>query len=130
MILSFKLAEGERVVSQLSHRSLWCTCSMGVLKHWQTNHCWLAFNTSLLVCQCGDVTTDTRLKTLVYCEIQRDLPGGDGLNQHCVNSFGMGLNVMDIHLYLKVPHCSFNAQFIMKASGLDSFLQVIGPITN
>ncbi len=45
------------------------------------------------------------LKTLVYCKIQRDLPGGDRLNQHCVNSFG--LNITDINLYVKVPHSSF-----------------------
>lgn len=26
---------------------------------------------------------------------------------HCVNSFGKGLNVLDVHLYVKVPHSSF-----------------------
>lgn len=41
------------------------------------------------------VATDTGLNTLVSCEIQRSLPGGDQLNQHCVNSFGKGLNVTD-----------------------------------
>ena len=47
------------------------------------------------------------LKTL-YTVKYRDLSGGDRLNQHCVNSFGKGLNVTDIHLYVKVPHCRFN----------------------
>ncbi len=42
------------------------------------------------------------LKTPVYCEIQRDLPGSDRLNQHCVTSFGRGLNVTDVHSYVEV----------------------------
>ncbi len=45
---------------------------------------------------------------MLYCEIQRDLPAGDRLNQHCVNSLGKGLNATDVHLYVKVPHSSFN----------------------
>lgn len=42
------------------------------------------------------------LKTPVFCEIQSDRPGGDRLNQHCVNTTGEGLNVTDVHLDVKV----------------------------
>lgn len=38
---------------------------------------------------------------MLYCEIQRDLPGDDRPNQHCDNSFVKGLNVTDINLYVK-----------------------------
>ena len=51
------------------------------------------------------------LKTLIFCEIQRDLSGGDRLNQHYVKSFGKGLNVTKVHLYIKVPHCRFKGKF-------------------
>ena len=51
--------------------------------------------------------TQHQIKNSVYCEIQRDLSGSDRLNQHCVNSFGKGLNVTDVHLYVNVPHCRF-----------------------
>ncbi len=33
------------------------------------------------------------LKTPVYCEIQRDLPGGGRLHQHSVNSFGLNVTL-------------------------------------
>lgn len=36
------------------------------------------------------VATDTGLRTPGYCGIQRDLSGGNKLNQYCVNSFGKG----------------------------------------
>lgn len=36
----------------------------------------------------------TRFKNSGILQIQINLPGGDGLNQHCVNSFDKGLNVM------------------------------------
>lgn len=39
-----------------------------------------------------------------------DLLGGDRLNQRCVNSFGKVLNIRDVHLDVKVPHCRFNAE--------------------
>ncbi len=51
------------------------------------------------------------LKTPVYCEIQRDLPGDERLDQHFVNSFGKGLNVTNVHLYVNVPHSSFKANW-------------------
>lgn len=34
------------------------------------------------------------------------LPGGDRLNQHCLNSFGEGLHVRDLYLFIIIPHCS------------------------
>ena len=33
--------------------------------------------------------------------------GIERLNQHCVNVFGKGLNVTDVHLYVKGLHNSF-----------------------
>lgn len=50
-----------------------------------------------------NVKPDTRLKPSVYCEIQRDLSGGDRRNQRCVN-------VSDVHSCVKVLHCRFNAK--------------------
>lgn len=47
-------------------------------------------------------TTDIRFKKSVHYEIQRDLLGGDGLNQYCMNSSGKGLNVIDFHLYVNI----------------------------
>lgn len=41
-------------------------------------------------------------KTLVYWEMQKDLSGSDRLNQQCVSLFGEGLNVADVHLYVKI----------------------------
>lgn len=38
------------------------------------------------------------LKTL-YAVKYKDLPGTNKFNQHCVNSFDKGLNVMDIHFH-------------------------------
>lgn len=38
--------------------------------------------------------------------------GDDRLNQRYVNSFGEGLNVMDVHLYEIVPHSNFNLEII------------------
>lgn len=38
------------------------------------------------------------------------------LNQRCVQSFGKGLNVMEIHLYVKVPHSNRNVA--IKTKGL------------
>lgn len=35
----------------------------------------------------------------------------DRLYQHCMNLFGKSLNVTDIHLCVKVPHCGFNYGF-------------------
>lgn len=49
--------------------------------------------------------TETDLKTLIYCTIHRYLPGEYKLYQHCVKY------VTDIHLYVKVPHCSFNVSY-------------------
>lgn len=43
-------------------------------------------------------------ETLIYWEMQKDLSGSDRLNQQCVSLFGEGLNVADVHLYVKVPH--------------------------
>lgn len=43
-------------------------------------------------------------ETLVYWEMQKDLSGSDRLNQQCVSLFGEGLNVADVHLYVKVSH--------------------------
>lgn len=51
----------------------------------------------------------TNTATTVYCEIQRAFLDDDGLNQHCVNLFGKGLNVTDVRLYVKVPHSTFKA---------------------
>lgn len=42
------------------------------------------------------------LKTLVWRQTLRDLFGSDRLNQNFVNPFGKGLNVTDVHLYVKV----------------------------
>lgn len=58
----------------------------------------------------------TNTATPVYCEIQRAFPDDDGLNQHCVNLFGKGLNVTDIHLYVKVPHSIFKALKLYRTS--------------
>lgn len=54
--------------------------------------------------------------------MQKDLSGSDRLNQQCVSLFGEGLNVADVHLYVKVsqqkvtrgrsyigPHCMYCA---------------------
>lgn len=46
--------------------------------------------------QWGKFTTDTGLKPQVYCEIHKDLSGGDQFNQHFVNSFDKDLKVMDV----------------------------------
>lgn len=74
---------------------------------WQTNYCLLMWNASLLVQQSRKVTTDSRFKN---SNILRNTDRFTWLweaNQNCVNSFGKGLNVTDIHLYTKVPHSSF-----------------------
>ena len=60
------------------------------------------------MCQCDEVIPDSRFKNSVYCEIQRDLSGGDRLNQYCVDSIGSDLNVTDVPLYVKVLHSSSN----------------------
>lgn len=44
---------------------------------------------------------------LQYTAKYRDVSGSDGLNQHRMYLFGKGLNMMDIHLDVKVPHSSF-----------------------
>ncbi len=51
-----------------------------------------------------------------YAAKYRDLAGGDRLNQHCVNSFGKGLNVTGVHLHVKVLHSSFNCHYIPNLS--------------
>lgn len=51
---------------------------------------------------CGSREKWPDSKTLVYWEIQKDLSGSDRLNQQCVSLFGKGLNVTDVHLYVKV----------------------------
>ena len=49
--------------------------------------------------QCGNGKPDIRLKTLVYCEIQRDVVV-KGLGN--VRLFGEGLNVKVLHCLFKV----------------------------
>lgn len=52
----------------------------------------------------GEVATITNLRTLIYCEIQRDYLAVFGENHHCVKSFGEDLKVTDVFLCEKVPH--------------------------
>lgn len=65
-------------------------------------------NSSLLMHQSGKSPQTPNLTTLLYCWIQRYLPGGDGLNQHCENLFVKGMNITDIHLWIKVPKSSLD----------------------
>lgn len=46
--------------------AVWIVCLSlcSPLQLWRTNHCHLIWNTSILVCQCGNVTTETRFKKL------------------------------------------------------------------
>lgn len=55
-------------------------------------------NDSSLVCQRRKLTSNPVFK-MVDCEMQRDLSGGDQLGQHCVNSFGKGLRMMDVCIH-------------------------------
>lgn len=57
--------------------------------------------------QCASMGMSPQTPDLKLCEIQRYLPGRIRLNQHCVNSFGEGLHVTDIHLYVRVTHSRF-----------------------
>lgn len=59
-------------------------------------------------------TTDTGLKTLQYCEIQRHWSGVYQLNQHRVNSFGEVLKVMDVIFMKEVLQSIFKDERLSK----------------
>lgn len=79
----------------------------------------------------SDIRSDSTLLLTATC---RDLLFADRLIKHFLNLFGKGLNVIGVHLSVKVPHSSFNnvssvieQHFVAAAPGRASFKGLAHP---